>query len=273
MADVVSEESAAPSPAQPEGSPFFRQKPTSDVVVNPRRFGLAYLVLAIGVGAAVGLAIVLIGRGSSHHAATPSQAFKPSKAGELGAKQIAHHVAHKYRLANGQELVPVIGERPNYQNLQLFNYEIRPHDAQYPNDFAIFPVDNGIMYSMCGFGQACSPTATSTATGPTIALLKREALELAFDTFKTDSAVDTVTTLLPPANQTGLAIILRRSDLSSVLHKSLGAVLPGAGPFKPGSMSSDEISRVDFLVSPGIYTYDAQIGPDGNPVLRLDPLR
>lgn len=272
MADVVSDEGTAQVPAQPENAPFFRQKPSSEVVVNPRRFGLAYLVLAIGVGAAVGLAIVLIGRGSSHHATTVSQTFKPTKSGELGAKQIALHVAHKYRLANGQELVPVIGERPNYQNLQLFNYVIRPHDAQYPNDITVFPVDNGIMYSMCGFGQACSPAATTSASQSTIALLKREALELAFETFKTDSAVDTVTTLLPPANQTGLAVILRRSDLSPVLHKSLSSVLPGAGPFKPGSLTADEQSSVDFLVAPGLYTYDAQIGPDGNPILRLDPL-
>jgi hypothetical protein len=272
VADLVNDESAAAAPVQPEGAPFFRQKPSSDVVVNPRRFGLAYLVLAIAIGAAVGLAIVLIGRGTSHHAAVRSQAFSPTKSGELGAKQIARHVAHKYRLASGQELVPVIGERPNYQNLQLFNYVIRPHDAQYPNDINVFPVDNGIMYSMCGFGQACSPLSSSSGSQPTLELLKREALELAFDTFKTDSAVDTVTTLLPPANQQGFAIILRRDDLSSVLNKSLGSLLPGGGPFKPGSMSADEQSTVDLLIAPGLYSYDAQIGPDGNPILRLDPL-
>ena len=125
MAEIVSEEQR-----KPVEEPGSLGRPTGDVIVQQRRFGLAYFLLAIGVGVAVGLAIVLIGRGSDHHATTTTQAFKPTASGELGAKEIARHVAHKYRLANGQQLVGVIGERPNYQNLSMFFYLIRPHDAQ-----------------------------------------------------------------------------------------------------------------------------------------------
>jgi hypothetical protein len=268
VADVVSEEAAGAQPSpKPEESPFFRKKPAQDVVVNPRRFGLAYFVLAIGVGVAVGLAIVLIGRGSSHHQATGTRAFKPSDSGELGAKEIARHVGHKYRLPNGHQLVPIIGERPNYQNLPMFNYVIRPHDAQYPNDYKIVSVGNGIMYSMCGFAASCSPGAVGTE-----ALLKREALELAYDTFKSDSAVDTVTTMLPPAGRNGFAIIFQRDDLKSVLSQPLASVLPGAGPLRPADLNADEQARVDALVAPGFFAYEAQVGPDGNPILYLDPL-
>ena len=272
MADVVSEESAAPSPAQPEGSPFFRQKPTSDVVVNPRRFGLAYLVLAIGVGAAVGLAIVLIGRGSGHHAATNVHTFRPTASGELGAKEIARHVAVKYRQADGAELTAVVGQRPNFQGQPLSYYLIRPHDAQDPNkDIALFSVGNGIMYAMCGFGKNCQTTATES--NAEAQLLKREALELTLTTFKSDSSVQTVTTLLPPIPQGSLAIIFKRSDLQGWLHKPMSDLLSNPSTrLKPESLAKDEIERVDTVEAGALYVYDAVQGPDGNPYLRLDPL-
>lgn len=271
MAEVVTDErDRAPSPDPAEPAPFFRHPRQHDILVNPRRFGLAYLVLAIGVGVAVGLGIVLLGRGGHHAATATAQTFKPSRTGELGAKEIARHVGHKYRLANGQELVGIIGERPNYQNLPLFNYLIRPHDAQYPNDIEPFPVNNGIMYSMCGFVSAASCTVGQT--NATVELLKREALELSFDTFRSDSAVDTVTTLLPPAQQNGFAVIFRRDQLAPVLRHPLSNLLPERGPLKPGSIGSAELQRVDLLVAPAYYAYNTQLGPDGNPILRLDPL-
>jgi len=263
VAEIVSEETRT---AEEPGS---LGRPKGDVIVQQRRFGLAYFLLAIGVGVAVGLGIVLIGRGSTHHAATGAQAFKPTQGGELGAKEIARHVAHKYRLSNGQQLVGVIGERPNYQNLQMFFYLIRPHDAQYPNDIKSIEIKNGIMYSMCAFQTTSCSLRLNNATNQ---LLKREALELAFTTFKTDSAVDTVTTLLPPAQQTGIAVILSRNQLSSVLGQPMSKLLPGAGPIGPDSMNSSESERVDLLVDQGLYSYDAQQGPDGNPILRLDPI-
>jgi hypothetical protein len=270
VADVVSEDTGpAHSAGKPEDSPFVR-RPTKDIVVNQRRFGFAYLVLAIGVGVAVGLAIVLIGRGSSHHAPAAVQGFKATQPGELGAKEIARHVGVRYRLGNGQPLVGIIGERPNYQNAQLFNYLIRPHDAQDPRkDIAIFPVDNGIMYTMCAFAPTSCSVPQNRATSE---LLKREALELAFDTFKSDSAVDTVTTLLPPAQQAGVAVIFRRDQLAGVLGQPLSKLLPESGPVKPSSIGDSEQQRIDLLVAPALYAYDTQFGPDGNPLLRLDPL-
>jgi hypothetical protein len=267
MADAVSDKAVAPA-STTEEAPFFRPA-RGDQLAHQRRFGLAYIVLAIGVGVAVGLGIVLVGRGSGHTASTGAKSFSPSQTGELGAKEIARYVGHKYRLATGGELVAVIGERPNFQNLQLFNYLIRPHDAQYPNDFKLFPVDNGIMYSMCGLGSTC---AVSTAD-PTMRLLKREALELAYYTFKSDPAVDTVTTLLPPAQQTGLAVIFRRGQLAGLIQRPLSSYLPEHSTLKPGSVSDAELERIDLVEDQALFGYDTQLGPDGNPLLRLDPLR
>ena len=270
MADIVSDEAAAQPSPKPEDSPFFRQKPTQDVVVNPRRFGLAYFVLAIGVGVAVGLAIVLIGRGSSHHAKT-SQGFNPKASGELGAKEIARHVGQKYRQENGSPIAAVVGQRPNFQGQPLSFYLIRPHDAQDPKkDIAIFTVGNGIMYTLCGFGKNC---ATETAeTAGEAQLLKREALELTMTTFKSDSDVLTVTTLLPPLQQGTLAIIFKRTDLGGWIHKPLSELLPDSGKLKPGQIGNNEAQRIDSIEAGALYTYDAVQGPDGNAYLRLDPI-
>ncbi len=267
MADAVSDEArAAPSTPAAEPAPFFRQG-RPEVVPHGRRFGLAYFVLAIGVGVAVGLAIVLIGR-EGHHAATKAATFTPERSGELGAKEIARYVGHKYRLENGHELVGIVGERPNVANAPLFNYLIRPHDGQYPNDIAVLPVGNGIMYAMCGFGKNCAVTETSA----TAVLLKREALELSLETFRSDSAVDTVTTLLPPQQQGNVAVIFRRSELARWIQQPLSRLLPEPGPLKPGTIGDAESQRIGLIEDPSIYVYDAAQGPDGNAILRLDPL-
>jgi hypothetical protein len=271
MAEVVSEERGAQKPVSTAEETFFRRR-QREMVINQRRFGLAYLVLAIGVGVAVGLGIVLIGRGtSSHHPAVGATVFHPSKTGELGAKQIARHVARQYRQADGSQLVTVVGERPNYQLNPVLYYFIRPQDAQYPNDTALFTVGNGIMYSMCGSQANCAaPAAVASPNGAM--LLKREALELSFDTFKTDSAVQTVTTLLPSLSQTSLAIIFTRSDLSHWLGKPLSSILPEKGPIVPGKINSAEADRIDKIESDAVYQYEADQGSDGNVYFKLIPV-
>jgi len=265
VAEIVSEEQ--PQPAEES---LVRKKP--DIIVQHRRFGLAYFLLAIAVGIAVGLSIVLYGRGgSSHHAQTGTQVFEPTKPGELCAKQIAHHVGREYRLSNGNPLAAVVGQRPNYQGQPLSFYLIRPNDAKYPKDIAIFDVGEGMMYTMCGFGKNCA-AGSAGANNDENLLLKREALELSLDTFKADSSVQTVTTLLPPLAQGNLAIIFKRSDLGSWIHKPLSTILSAKTQIKPGQMSDEEALRVDTLEAGALFQFDAVQGPDGNAYLRLDPI-
>jgi hypothetical protein len=197
--------------------------------------------------------------------------FHPTRGGELGAKQIAHHVAGQYRQADGSQLVSVVGERPNYQQSPLLFYFIRPHDAQYPNDTDIFTVGNGIMYSMCGSNANCAAPA-AVASQPGALLLKREALELSFDTFKTDSAVETVTTLLPQLSSARLAIIFKRSDLRPWLGKPLSHLLQASTPVKPGTIKASEVKMIDKIEAGAIYQYEPKQSSDGNTLLQLDPV-
>ena len=271
MAEVVSEEHGPQKRVAPAEEMFFRHR-QREMVVNQRRFGLAYLALAIGVGVAVGLGIVLVGRGtSSHHKASNVTVFHPTQTGELGAKQIARHVGYEYRQAGGDPLVSVIGERPNYQYNPLLYYLIRPVDAQYPNDIDVFTVGNGIMYSMVGTGaNGAGPPALATPAGAV--LLKREALELSYDTFKTDSSVQTVTSLLPTLSSTHVAIIFKRSDLQPWLGKPLSHILQAPTPIKVGDVSTAEGQRIDHIESGSVYTYEPVEGADGTTILRITPV-
>ena len=110
-------------PAAPE--PFFRTS-ARDAAINQRRFGIAYLVLAIAVGVAVGLGIVLVGRGGSTSSARGPGGFAPRQQGELGAREIANQVMHEYKGEAGDDFVAVVGQRPSIQNVAIHDDLIRP---------------------------------------------------------------------------------------------------------------------------------------------------
>ena len=72
------------------------------------RFGLAYFVLAVVVGAAVGTTIVLAGRSGSDGKQAWSR-WRPTGDDAARTLQIAQHVSRRYRLAGGeQRLVNVV---------------------------------------------------------------------------------------------------------------------------------------------------------------------
>jgi hypothetical protein len=267
----------APAGTAAEQEPFFRPS-QRDAVINQRRFGLAYIVLAIGVGVAVGLGIVLVGRGSS---SKPSGAagFAPSLQGELGAKQIANHVMHEYKAADGTDFVGVVGQRPSYQNVAIHDDLVRPSDAQSPKDTRDLPIGTGgtgIMYLMCGSGSNCTVASRTPATPARTRLVEQEALELTLRTFKNDSSIQNVTVLMPPTSaQQGsgqdIASVAYRSDFQSLIDKPLASVIPRAGPYAEGDVSNSTAIAIKVYLEPDMYTYRADYLPDGTPTLIMDP--
>jgi hypothetical protein len=273
MAEVVSEEHGPPKPVSSAEETFFRHR-QREQVVNQRRFGLAYLALAIGVGVAVGLGIVLIGRGTTHHARPGAAGFSPGRQGELGARDIAAHVQHEYRLADGRDLVGIIGQRPSFQNIAMHDELIRPSDQQTSKDIQVLPVGNGIMFVMCGLGQNCSMD-TGTYTQPRQLLLEQEALELALRTFKNDGSVQTITTLFPPSspqpNAQVLAAVFLRKQVAPLLSRTLSASIPRPAPYKAGDIDAAMAERLKLFVDPSLYLYKPDVLGDGTPTLILDP--
>jgi hypothetical protein len=257
-----------------EQEPFFRQSPR-DVVKNQRRFGVAYIVLAIAVGVAVGFGIVLVGRGSSHSTSGPS-GFTPQLQGELGAKEIANHVMHEYKLPTGQDFVGVVGQRPSFQNVAMHDDLVRPSDAQTPKDTTILPIGNGIMYLMCGDGQSCTINEPGAATAARTHLVEQEALELTLRTFKNDSGVKTVTVLMPPVStdqSSGSDVVsfAVRSDFQALIDKPLSSVINRAGPYREGDVSGTTVQAIKNYLEPDMYTYRPDYLPDGTPTLIMDP--
>ena len=99
------------------------------------RFVGVYIALALVAGLGVGALVASIMRDDTSRpkAAAPAQ-FTPSKAGELGAIELARSVEQKYRLADGQELTGVIASRNTLQDGQGGSFRVRfqlvePFDA------------------------------------------------------------------------------------------------------------------------------------------------
>jgi hypothetical protein len=259
--------------AEPE--PFFRPS-ARDMVINQRRFGIAYLVLAIGVGIAVGLGVVLVGRSGSNHSATGPAGFRADQHGELGAREIANHVMHEYKGTTGDDLVGVVGQRPSFQNVGMHDDLVRPSDAQTSQDTKDIQLGNGIMYLMCGSGKNCTITGSGPATTARTLLVEQEALELTLRTFKNDSAVKTVTVLLPPVSTTNgsgqdLVAVALRKDFAPLIDRPLSSTIDGAGPYGDGSVSKTTARAIRRYFEPDMYLYRADYLPDGTPTLILDP--
>ena len=280
MADPVRSDAAVEQPAERTGATPAAPRPHSRLQAAEaalrRRFGLAYLALAVAMGVAAGLFVVFVDRTSSSQGTAAASgawpSWRPERSGELGAIEVARWVGQRYRLPSGRQLVAVIAQRPQFQNVQVNNDLIRPSDAQYPKDIAVLPLGNGIMYVLCGLGQACAidegePTAQSRL------LLRREAIELAMLTFNYDADVETVTAVLPPEKSDRFALVFRRQDLRDELRRGLSRTFSQRGPLRPGDIGQKEAATIDNIALPSFYAYAVQAGGDGTPIFILDPFR
>jgi hypothetical protein len=247
------------------------------------RFVLVYFVLAIVAGAAAGGFLVAIR--SSKPAKPPVQVkqFVPAASGELGAIEIADHVARTYRLASGAELVDVVATRNTLQdsNLGLLRVSvqiIQPFDGLRNADSRILLPTNAIQYSLCGTESNCA-----IAGGPSYArgvLLRREGLELAARTLTALPTVDNVVVFMRPvpapqgSSYEGFALMFSRS---AIAHDDPGflrevAALPGSGTrLTPASMTSSAIQKVVALARPYLFLYRYQVIGGHDAALELQP--
>jgi hypothetical protein len=241
-----------------------------------RRFGLAYFVLAVAVGVAVGLLVVLVGRSTGAH--TPWSKFKPTAHGLEAAQQIATYVSSRYRLTTGQPLALALADAPvvsaQQQQVPISVVELQSGFAdQKPQDVGFARTDHSVMLQLRGTGaNGAIPGTPSVARGN---LLRREVLEISLYTLKYLGEFDSVLAFPPPviSQTTGKAtptlIFLRRSDLQAELDHPLAQTLPQrpvqtpAVKLRPGEQAA--INRIRFL------TYSFQGLPDGTALLVASP--
>ena len=249
------------------------------------RFVAVYVALALVVGIGAGALVISLLKADPEPAAPVATAFTPSRAGELGAVELAEDVQRKYRRQNGQELVGVVASRNTLQdgNLGLIRVRyqyIQPADSGADSDSKIVAPDSAIQYSLCGTSVAC---AIPGAASPTrFALLRRQGLELAIRTFQNDSSVDNVAVFLrpvePSAGWEGYALVFDRAVLNrnepGLLTHSLGETLPGkAKTITPAALKAPQITRIEKLTRPYLYLFRYQLLGGRDALMQLQPAK
>jgi len=282
MADAVSEQPAKPSRREEQALVLARRR--AEAKVPRHRFGLAYLVLAAVLGAAVGLAVVLA-TGNSGRGGGSWSAWKPTQSGVSGRNEIANQIGRQYALPNGRQLVGILSEPPVVQSAQqsvpVAAIGLRTGLAgETNNDLTVLRANDAWAYVLCGFGDRCM-ISEGTPSTQRYDLLRREALELSVYTFKYNHDIQSVLTFMPPgkalnanSSPTTSLIFLRRADVKSVLDSPLRDTL--AQPktnFKPGQMSTRELGAVRRLTDGHVYNYDFQPLQDGSAAIVLTPIK
>jgi hypothetical protein len=283
MAGYVTHRSAdAHASSAPVTAPL-RARPESRAdrarrLVYRGRFALLYLLLAMAAGAAIGAFVVLVER-DSPAPAPPWSEFQPVGSAERRAAQIGDRVSDPYRLPSGDPLAPVTYAGPptiagpDGSPLQVRAIAVQSEaTAATVDDVNTYAATQSIQFLLCGLGPSCS-LGVSQPTVQHLALLRREALELALYSFKYIDGLDTVLVLLParPDGQGALAVFLERSDLKAALAQPLEKTLPA--PFVPGvgEMTAGEARTVDRLTQSHTFAYRPLQAQDGSFVMVLVP--
>jgi hypothetical protein len=245
-----------------------------------KRFAFVYVALAVIAGAAVGSAIVLLGKPDAAPAAKWSS-WEPTGSRDARALQIADKVAKTYRLSSGSQLAvalvgpPQVSAGGDIGEVPVRAIAVRPDTSRgqaEPDDIAIVDAQNNMMFVLCGLGEACS-IAEGEASAARHALLRREALELSLYTLKYVPDVSSVTVFLPPRpdGQSATSVFLERKNLGDELGKPLNRTL-GTNVPQIGEISKAELEQVNRLTLTRLYEYEYTQAQDGSAILILSPV-
>jgi hypothetical protein len=202
----------------------------------PRFQFLTGALVAVGIAALVGIAVLVIGPSTT----TPGPAWspwKPSTNGLAGAVEIANHVAPEYR-ESGKQLVKIDANDLSFKGVPLTvalqtapeqGGNIQTHD------------EKGVLYQLCGLTSTCA-IGSGKPTGQRGFLLRREGLELALYSFRYLKDVKQVVVLIPPVKgkaQT-VALYFRRDEVRAELSRPLtSSLVPKAPTVETVTMSPD----------------------------------
>jgi hypothetical protein len=271
LADIVSE--------QP--TPLARPKPEPSV--SRRKFAIAYLILAAIVGVAVGLVVVFATRDDDHKQVQAWSAWAPKTTGTLGVRQIARHVSSRYHLANGALLTSVVAGPMQIESSQgpipVSAILVRSGKAGVTQERIeiAFP-ESGVFYQLVGAGaDRAIPGQATLARGR---LVRREALELALNTFHYLPQADYVLAFMPPpagvSPQSPLynrAVFLPRTALAPELRTTLNKALPpGAVKMTPKSLTPAQANEIETLTAGRVFHYDFQQAADQSVLVILSPV-
>jgi hypothetical protein len=265
--------------AKPDVSPVDRPTPTPPPArVRPHRLRFAVLYGVLGAALVAAVVGVVVYAGRAINPAPAWSAWKPSGGGLGAAKKIADHIAPKYRLPDGNQLVDIIPKGPavslSGQNIPIPLIAVRgPKGKILPDQIVQTSNDNTMTFSLCGLGQACA-IATGKPSVERATLVRREILELALYTFKYVPAVKRIVAFMPPptGTQPQYVVYLQKNDLSRQLKQPLDDTLKPRVPL-PAQITPKEQQRIDSLTLSKIYKFGLSQTQQGEAVLVLQPLK
>lgn len=251
------------------------------------RFAVAYFMLAILLGIAVGVATVIFVRDDTTRV-TAWSATEPTGSAAKQLRWIAHNVGLKYRFPDGSQLVQAIATRPGVPNneanppaqvplvavVEIPNYSTGEKEDS-ANEF--YDPRSNAQFTLCGLGESCAfPASAGPPTQDRFLLLQREALELSLYTFRYVDGIESVTVFMPPRPDaeepgTGTVMFLRRKDVSAQIERPLSQTLTPTTP-TIGEVSRAETTRLGDLTGSRLFRYGFREAQDGAAILVLDPL-
>jgi hypothetical protein len=208
--------------------------------------------------------------------------WRPTATGYAAAAQIANHVGPEYRLASNAQMLAIQSGPLALDGVPLTL--VTRSDASANANLAVLE-GNAVLYKMCGLGASCS--IVGTPTSERLTMVRREALELALDTFEYVGNANQVVVFLPPvitesttggktvktASATSDALFFQASDFRSELDRPLSTTLDGRAPTISTVDTAPDTPVVKALTKPSFYTYSiVPQAADDTVFLVLQPL-
>lgn len=270
---VMPERSNEAAPQREESLPRFeRQK-----AVHGGRFMIGYAVIVVMVLAAL-LTLGFMTRGDSS-STTAAGGLTSEEDGFQRAREIATEVARQYRGANGEQLVAVTAQTGEVSGLPLQYIALRHGRNRQltQGDVSVVQPGETALFSFCGLAGDQNCSLPGEPTPERLMLLRRQAVELSFYTFKLLPEIQTVVSLFPPVPRgegqppQTFAVYFQRRHLEGMLGGELTRALPEKPPFADGDLSPGEAETINRLTETRLFTSSFEQLPTQGVMLSLSP--
>jgi hypothetical protein len=233
---------------------------------SPRFQFITGALVAVGIAALVGIAVLIIGP-STKTPEPPWSPWKPTTGGTAGAAQIAEHVAPEY-MDGGQQLVKIDANDLSFQGIPL---TVALQTAPEQGGRIQIHDEKGILYQLCGLGSTCA-IEQGKPTNERFLLLRRAALELALYSFRYLKDVKQIVVLTPPAkgNLPTVALYFQRDDVRDQLSRPLTSSLVPKTPSVDNVTLSPDTPLVHQETHQYLFTLNGQ-GFNNGGMLVLKP--
>lgn len=245
--------------------------------VHGGRFMVGYAVIVLMAAGAL-VTVGLMSRGDSGSTTASVGGIPVAEDGFQRAREIATEVARQYRGANGEQLVAVTAQPGEVSGLPL-QYIAMRHGRNRPlteGDVTVVQPGETALFSFCGLGGQQNCSLPGEASPDRLLLLRREAVELSFYTFRFLPEIQTVVSLLPPVTREGqapqtLAVYFQRRHLERVLGEPLTRTLPERPPFSEGDITPGEGQTINELTETRLFNSSFEQLQTQGVILNLSP--